>query len=60
VSPLGSAGVTWVSSSTSGAVQVRCMTNLSSQVRTRLSASGASDVLKIATLGWSDYRGRFD
>jgi hypothetical protein len=33
-------------------------TNTSAQVRTRLSASGASDILLGTTLGWIDMRGR--
>lgn len=39
--------------------RVHVRTNTSAQVRSRLSASGASDVLIIATLGWTDRRGRF-
>lgn len=39
-----------------GLITVR--TNTSAQVRSRLSASGASDALRIATLGWFDRRGR--
>lgn len=34
------------------------VTNTSGQVRSRLSASGASDVLRCALLGWRDNRGR--
>lgn len=41
---------------TAGSLTVR--TNTSAQVRSRLSASGASDVLRIATLGWIDRRGK--
>ncbi len=33
-------------------------TNTSAQIRYRLSASGASDLVKIMTLGWTDTRGR--
>lgn len=33
-------------------------TNTSQQVRYRVSASGASDTIRIATLGWTDRRGR--
>lgn len=35
-------------------------TNTSSQIRTRLSASGANDIVRIVTLGWIDRRGRDD
>jgi hypothetical protein len=40
------------------ATQARVMTNTSGQIRSRLSASGASTVLRISTLGWVDRRGR--
>jgi hypothetical protein len=39
---------------------VEIMTNASAQIGYRVSASGASDVVRIATLGWTDYRGRND
>lgn len=35
-------------------------TNTSSQIRSRHTASGASNDFRIQTLGWMDYRGRFD
>lgn len=38
--------------------QYEVMTNISSQIGYRLSASGASDVMGIITLGWIDTRGR--
>lgn len=38
----------------------RIWTNTSAQIRSRFDASGASDVLRIATLGWLDRRGRDD
>jgi hypothetical protein len=41
---------------TTAPVEVR--TNTSSQIRTRLSASATNTVLRIATLGWDDTRGR--
>lgn len=37
---------------------MRVRTNTSAQIRTRHSASGASDVIRIATQGWIDTRGR--
>lgn len=38
----------------------RVWTNTSAQIRSRFDASGASDILRIATLGWLDRRGRDD
>ena len=35
-------------------------TNTSNQIRSRHSAGGASNDFRIQTLGWMDYRGRFD
>ncbi len=40
--------------------QVRCMTNTSGQIRSRLETSDGTTVLRIATLGWVDRRGRDD
>jgi len=34
--------------------QARCMTNTSSQIRYKASASGASNTLRIATIGWRE------
>jgi hypothetical protein len=45
-------------SNTLGAAQVRVRTNTSAQIRSRLNASGASTVLRIAVLGWVDQRGK--
>lgn len=42
--------------SAGGPITVR--TNTSGQIRSRLSLSGTGDTLRIATLGWSDRRGR--
>lgn len=42
----------------SAVAQARVWTNTSGQIRSRLSASGASDVLSIQTIGWLDRRGR--
>jgi hypothetical protein len=58
--PLGQ--ITWpntggsVIAAWSGAIR----TNTSSQIRSRLSTSGASTILRIATLGWIDRRGKDD
>lgn len=41
-----------------GAAPVRCMTNSSSQIRTRLGTGGSTETLRIATIGWRDTRGR--
>jgi hypothetical protein len=38
--------------------QVAIMTNTSAAIRSRLSVSGASDKLLIATLGYDDWRGK--
>ncbi len=38
--------------------QVRILTNTSSQVNYRLSASGVNDIVRAATVGWYDRRGR--
>jgi len=40
------------------AAPVEVRTNTSSQIRTRLSSSAAGSILRIATLGWDDTRGR--
>lgn len=40
-------------------VRVDVRSNTSAQIRSRISASGASDVLLLQTLGWTDRRGRF-
>lgn len=58
--PLSNGGGTNTSGTVTTGVEVRCRTNTSAQVRSRLSASGVSDVLRIATLGWVDTRGRDD
>lgn len=55
VAPLGQ----WHDSAgteTTAAGQVRVWTNTSAQIRSRISASGASDNFKIATVGWLDNR----
>jgi hypothetical protein len=39
-----------------GQFQIR--TNLLSQIRYRLSASGATTIVRVATYGWLDRRGR--
>lgn len=41
-------------------MQVETMTNVSAQIRYRLTASGAADTFGIITLGWTDRRGRDD
>lgn len=41
-----------------GGGQVRCFTNTSSQVRSRLQISGSTTELYISTIGWVDRRGR--
>lgn len=41
-----------------GAAQIETMTNASAQISSRFQSSGASDTLRIATLGWFDRRGR--
>lgn len=38
--------------------QIRCMTNTSAQVRSRVQISTAATVLRMSTLGWIDTRGR--
>jgi len=43
-----------------GGGQATVRTNTSAQIRSRVGVSGASDVLRIATLGWIDSRGRND
>jgi len=43
---------------TSQSAQLRVRTNTSAQVRSRLNSSAASTVLRCATLGWIDTRGR--
>lgn len=40
------------------AVQVMIWTNTSGQIRSRLLASGAATILRIATVGWIDRRGK--
>lgn len=55
VAPLGQ----WHDSAgteTTAAGQIRIWTNTSSQIRSRLSASGVADNFKIATVGWLDNR----
>lgn len=39
---------------------VSVWTNTSNQIRSRHTASGASNDFRIQTIGWTDYRGRFD
>jgi hypothetical protein len=41
-----------------GSATLRVPTNVSAQVRTRWSTSGASDTWKIVTHGWRDFRGQ--
>lgn len=41
-----------------GGVQARVWTNTSSQIRSRVSASGSGEIIRIATLGWRDHLGR--
>jgi hypothetical protein len=45
-------------SSTAASVQIQVMTNTSSQIRSRVSASDASTSLYITTTGWIDSRGK--
>lgn len=40
--------------------QLEIMTNTSGQIRTRHESSDANTVFRIATLGWTDYRGKND
>lgn len=56
VAPLGTIATPASGNGTVGVVVVR--TNTSAQIRSRLSASGAADTVRIATLGWIDTRGR--
>jgi hypothetical protein len=51
---------TFFSPVTSSGIGVKCAvrTNTSAQIRSRLSASDASSILRIATTGWFDTRGR--
>lgn len=59
VAPLGSMDTTNTAAvDTTAASQHRIFTNTSAQIRSRLSASGANDVLRIATIGWVDTRER--
>lgn len=58
VSPLGSVLPGPNAASGGAGSQVRVWTNTSAQIRSRLSISGAADILKIATLGYLDRRGR--
>jgi len=51
------AGGTGITSFTAGG-QFRTLTNASAQIRSRASASGASDTFTISTTGWIDTRGR--
>lgn len=48
------------SATASAIAQARVWTNASAQIRSRLSASGAGDVLSIQAIGWRDSLGRFD
>ena len=56
VSPLGQLAPVVVGSFAGGPAEV--WTNTAAQIRYRLSASGAADRFKLATLGWLDRRGR--
>lgn len=56
VSPLGQLAPVTIGSLAGGPAQV--WTNASAQIRYRLTASGAADRFKLATLGWLDRRGR--
>lgn len=55
--PLNNGGTT-VSPSLLIATPNSVWSNTSAQIRSRVSASGASDVLRIVTNGWTDYRGK--
>ncbi len=55
--PLGTLVATGSASTHAGAT-ARVRTNTSAQIRSRISNSGAGDVLRIATYGWIDKRGR--
>ena len=48
----------WNSATRSNGAQVIVRTNTSAQIRYRLSSSGASDVVSLVTLGWTDTRGK--
>lgn len=56
VAPLGQLNGGSGTSADAGQVDVR--TNTSAQIRSRISVSGAGDILRIATIGWFDRRGR--
>lgn len=51
--PLATLGTT----ATNVTASSRCRTNTSSQVRTRCAVGGATEMLKIAVVGWLDWRG---
>lgn len=57
-SPLATVAGGNAAATASAIAQARVWTNTSGQIRSRLSASGASDVLSIQTIGWLDRRGR--
>jgi hypothetical protein len=58
VAPLGQGGTTSATAANYTLGVQRIRTNTSAQVRSRFSASGAGDILRMATLGWIDRRGR--
>lgn len=47
-----------VGGSTNTSAQIMVRTNTSAQIRTRQNVGGASEILRLATLGWYDTRGR--
>lgn len=59
LTPLHNLG-TDVATTTSYGATMYVRTNTSAQIRSRQSGSGASDIFRIATLGWVDQRGRED
>lgn len=58
LAPLGQGGTTAATPGNYTLGVQRIRTNTAAQIRSRFSASGAGDPLRIATLGWIDRRGR--
>lgn len=56
--PLGQVGSDVAGGASSNAGQVKVWSNTSAQFRYRLSASGAADIVRVATIGWHDRRGK--
>lgn len=60
LAPLHNLRSTSTTAANASSTQIEIMTNTSAQIRSRNAVGDANTTLRIATLGWSDYRGKSD